>query len=241
MSTTLYLRHGGALSTEPPSMEVISDTEMAAAMALHAETQYFHSDFAHTDFAAAGNTSTASASWVTPPLPTACKLSSMVANVMLWVGTSATHAGFSASLSKQQGAEWVSLGGGSADTLFREGADEPQPLPGKGMMAASANGGFAVGLPLQLRLLQEGVQLEAGDVLRLDVGCGAAAGDDDDDGGGATADSGAADRVDRRIWHNAKWASTVELSVEPVAPAGSGLDLKFEPHPVIEQPASAAL
>ena len=36
-------------------MEVISDTEMAAAMALHAETQYFHSDFAHTDFAAAGN------------------------------------------------------------------------------------------------------------------------------------------------------------------------------------------
>ena len=44
--TMLYLRHGGQLSTEAPSMDVINPEEMAAAMELHAKTQYFHSDFA---------------------------------------------------------------------------------------------------------------------------------------------------------------------------------------------------
>ena len=37
--TTLYLRHGAQLSTDPPTMDVINAEEMAAAMSLHATTQ----------------------------------------------------------------------------------------------------------------------------------------------------------------------------------------------------------
>ena len=49
----------GAAHTDEPTTGVISDEEMSAAMALHKKTQYFHSDFAHTDFVGLGPASEA--------------------------------------------------------------------------------------------------------------------------------------------------------------------------------------
>ena len=94
-TTTLFLRHGGQLSTEAPSMSVINDDEMAAAMALHAETQYFHSDFAHTDYIGAdpANQTAASApggaSWSSAPLSAACTLEGSRIKTVLWIGSNA--------------------------------------------------------------------------------------------------------------------------------------------------------
>ena len=62
---------------------------------------------------------------------------------------------FTASLSRGTAdGEWTSLCGATGNTLYREGADTPLPLPGQDMVAASANGGFSVALPLEMQLDQ---------------------------------------------------------------------------------------
>eukprot|EP00658_Telonema_sp_P-2_P007506 TRINITY_DN1279_c0_g1_i4.p1 TRINITY_DN1279_c0_g1~~TRINITY_DN1279_c0_g1_i4.p1 ORF type:complete len:210 (-),score=50.85 TRINITY_DN1279_c0_g1_i4:298-927(-) len=202
----LYLRHGGQLCTAPPDMRDISKQDMSHAMALHARTQYFHSDFAHTDFMTAH-----AASWTSPPLNAPCAISSPLVVVMLWVGTSAPSADFTASLSVGGPNGWSCVANGSTSTLLREPGVE-LVLPGKDMMAASSNGGYAVALPIQMALAGP-VELEEGVRLRVDV----AGGED-------------LLRVDRRVWHNHKWASTVEMQMEPQ------VELGFEPGPVIDQP-----
>ncbi len=228
-TTTLYLRHGAQLSTEPPSMDVINDDEMAAAMSLHATTQYFHSDFAHTDYIAddPANRTTASTPggthWESKPLSSPCTLRASRIKTLLWIGTNAVESEFTASLSHGTGdGEWSSVCGATGNTLYREGQDQQLPLPGKSMVAASANGGFSVALPLDMELAQE-VEIPAGNVLRLDVTCG------------AQSAAAARERVDQRIWHNAKWASTVEVDI------GAALTLPFEAHPVITQPGASML
>eukprot|EP00656_Telonema_subtile_P011980 TRINITY_DN16000_c0_g1_i3.p1 TRINITY_DN16000_c0_g1~~TRINITY_DN16000_c0_g1_i3.p1 ORF type:complete len:219 (-),score=44.47 TRINITY_DN16000_c0_g1_i3:217-873(-) len=215
-ATTLYLRHGAQLSTDPPAMNVISREEMAHAMDLHARTQYFHSDFAHTDFRTSSPDVLGAASWSSAPLPAPARIPSSIIAVMLWVGTSAVEAEFTVSLSHHGAQGWSSLCGATANTVHREGPEERLPLPGKDMMAASANGGFAVGLPLQMELEYE-VELQPGDILRLDVSCGGA-----EDG-----------PVDQRVWHNHKWGSTVQLALDPPS------ELEFVPHPEIQQPEEA--
>merc|ERR1719163_1387847 len=79
--TTLYLRHGGLLSTQKPAMNVVTKADWAHVKKVHKETQYFHSDFAHTDYQVALNNS---ASWSTPPLEKACMLRSLKLMVTLW-------------------------------------------------------------------------------------------------------------------------------------------------------------
>jgi hypothetical protein len=231
-ATTLFLRHGGQLSSEPPSMEAISPEEMDAAMALHAETQYFHSDFAHTDYIGidpANRTATSapgSASWSTAPLASACTLQpSRAIMVVLWIGSNAVESEFTASLSRGTASgEWLSLCGATGNTLYREGPENPLPLPGKVMVAASANGGFSVALSLHMQL-EHAVELQASDVLRIDVSCG------------ERSAAEAHERVDQRVWHNPKWPSTIEFQVA----GGAALELPFEPHPVITQPGEGKL
>jgi len=249
-AATLFLRHGGQLSTETPSMAVINGEEMSAAMALHATTQYFHSDFAHTDYAAApaaGNASAAAsagASWSSPPLRAKCTLSSGPVRTTLWIGTNAGETAFTVALSRwSERGGWASLCGGSASTAQRDvGADGTAAaaaarLPGKPMVAASSNGGFAVAVPVEMAL-EEPVVLAAGDRLRIDVSCAAAAGSaaadaeeqGDQERGGPGA-GGPEGWTWQRIWHNQKWASTVEIA----ALGGEPLSLHFEAHPVITQ------
>lgn len=224
----LFLRHGGQLSSEAPSMGVISKNEMADATKLHATTQYFHSDFAHTDYIGAEPfmgadplTTSGSASWTTPPLDTAVTLLSSRIKMKLWVATNAVSTEFSASLSHWTAETgWVSLCGSTGSTLHREGAGKALPLPGKDMMATSANGGFPVELTLELDLPQK-VELRSGDMLRVDVSRG------------PEAAAATEERVDHRIWHSPKWVSSLELELDPQA---SGPELKFEAHPLITQP-----
>ena len=187
MATTLFLRHGGQLSTVRPSMAVINDVEMSAAMALHAKTQYFHSDFAHTDYAAApGNITAGGASFSSQPLVAPRTLQGSV-RATLWIGTNEVETSFTVSLGRwTEASGWASLCGATANTLHREGTDTALPLPGKPMVAASSNGGFAVALPLEMAL-DEAIELQAGDQLRVDVSCGAGAGgpgDGDQERGG---------------------------------------------------------
>ena len=193
-----------------------------------ARSRYFHSDFAHTDYIAVDPTKQTAAFapggayWESRPLASPCTLRASRVKTVLWIGSNAVESEFTASLSRGTGdGNWTSLCGATANTLYREGLDKPLPLPGKSMVAASANGGFSVALPLELELEQE-VELKAGDVLRLDVSCG------------AQSAASARERMDQRIWHNPKWASTVEVDLKSDGEAA--LVLPFEAHPVIMQP-----
>ena len=226
---TLFLRHGGQLTTEFPSMKVIDKKEMSAAMALHATTPYFHSDFAHTDYGSLPGSAPGSASWNSPPMTAPLTLpGSQTIRAKLWVGTNAVETELTATLSRwTEGGGWASLCGATGSTLYREGAGKALPLPGKAMVATSANGGFAVALPLEMKLPPGDVELQQGDILRLDVSCG------------SDSAAAASERVDQRVWHNNKWASTVE--VEVVAPGAGMVELKFSEHPVISQPAVPAM
>ena len=103
-------------------------------------------------------------SWSTAPLSAPCTLQGSSIKTVLWIGSNAVESEFTASLSRgTPDGEWSSLCGATGNTLFREGAGTPLPLPGKDMVAASANGGFSVALPLSMGLAQ-GVELQAGDV-----------------------------------------------------------------------------
>lgn len=225
-TTLLYVRHGGQLSTEAPSMAVISNEEMGAAMALHAKTQYFHSDFAHTDYVGADPTNKSTVpggtSWTSAPLSRPLRLHGRV-RATLWIGTNVPATHFSVALSSRapDGSEWSSLCGATGNTLYREG-EQALPLPGQTMVAAGSNGGFSVSMPLELGQLTEAVGLPEGSLLRMDVACG------------AEAAASASERVDHRIWHSPKWASTVEVSVDGEPPL-----LSFTPHPKITQPAAS--
>jgi len=204
-ATTLYLRHGGLLSTEKPSMDAVTKADWDHVKIVHSETQHFHSDFAHTDYMVEDG---ALASWSTPPLADTFVLKGPRVSANLWIGTNAAHTDFNATLMRfdAQGNSWSPLCSATANTQFRESAETPLLLPGKPMMATGANGGYSVALPLQLELAAP-VTLQTGDVLRVDVS------------GSAT---GSESRVDHRVWHNPKWASTFELPLEP-----SSLDLKW--------------
>jgi hypothetical protein len=207
----LFLRHGGKLSTAASSMDDVTKDDWTHVRHVHSTTQFFHSDFAHTDYKVArGN----SASWSTPPLERAVTLlASSPTKMVLWVSTNAADTEFRATLLRLPagGDSAVALGSATGSTLHREEGKE-LPLPGEGMMATGANGGYSVALPLQIQL-DESVELSQGDVLRLEV-----AGIDDDA-------PESAERVNHRIWHNPKWGSTLELPVNfqefevPWAPA----------------------
>jgi hypothetical protein len=224
--TTLFLRHGGQFTTEAPSQRVITTSENAAVKVLHGQsTEFFHSDYAHTDYVA--RSQTGGASWSTPPLAMPCKLRKGQMKTTLWIGTNAKATVFLAQLSRwSEAAGWVSLCGATCSTLSRR-VKAPQ-LPGKGMIAVMANGGFSVELPFEMTL-PEDVELGAGDMLRIDLTGGPQAPDE------AEADERIPNTpgVVHRVWHSSKWASSVELEIE----VESKLDLKFVPSPEITQPA----
>ena len=220
-TTTLFLRVGGQLTTDAPSMAVVTHDENAAVKDLHLRTPFFHSDHAHTDYVARSG---GGASWSTPPLATTCKLRKARIKTSLWIGTNAKSTDFTASLSRwSKGGGWASLCGATASTLSRK--VETTALPGKGMIAVMANGGYSVELQIEMQLADT-VEVRAGDVLRLDVTGGQDQAPTDDERVPQT--SG----VVHRVWHSPKWASAVELSVEAASP----LELKFSPGPKIAQP-----
>jgi predicted acyl esterase len=105
--TTLWLRHGGLLSTEKPNMNVVTKADWAHVKTVHAETQYFHSDFAHTDYRVAPG---ASASWSSLPLEQACVLRGLKIMVTLWVSTSTASTDFTASLSRSSSGDFHRAG-----------------------------------------------------------------------------------------------------------------------------------
>jgi predicted acyl esterase len=222
-ATTLFLRVGGQLTTDAPAMSVVTEDEKAAVKELHHRMEFFHSDHAHTDYVARPG---ASASWSTPPLAVACKLRKGPIKTSLWIGTNAKASDFGVSLSrwtKESG--WASLCGTTVSTLSRM-VDSPA-LPGKGMIAVMANGGYSVELPLSMEL-PEAVELGAGDVLRVDVS-----------GGEHAVEKAATDEqvpqthgVVHRVWHSPNWASALHLHVAASTP----LELGFTPGPTITQP-----
>eukprot|EP00747_Dinoflagellata_sp_TGD_P017504 gnl/TRDRNA2_/TRDRNA2_125863_c0_seq1.p1 gnl/TRDRNA2_/TRDRNA2_125863_c0~~gnl/TRDRNA2_/TRDRNA2_125863_c0_seq1.p1 ORF type:complete len:257 (-),score=48.60 gnl/TRDRNA2_/TRDRNA2_125863_c0_seq1:126-896(-) len=215
VTTMLYLRQGGLLCTEKPSMEVVTKGDWDHVKEVHEKSQHFHSDFAHTDYTVGPGSN---ASWCTAPLDSEVQLQALRVSAVLWFSTSAAETDVTVSLLKGKaggaGAAakpdgdyfmWSELCRATANTQFREGKDTPLLLPGKGMMAAGANGGYAVAVPLELELAEKAA-LQPGDVLRVEIS-----------GGGASKE-----HIDHRIWHNPKWASTMELVLEP-----STLDLKW--------------
>ena len=128
---TLFLRVGGQLSTDAPSMGVVTSAEHAAVKDLHANAEFFHSDHAHTDYVAQSG---GGASWVSPPLATECVLRKTTIKAFLWIGTNAKATDFTVQLSHwSKGSDWSSLCETTASTLSRK-VDDPT-LPGKGMIA----------------------------------------------------------------------------------------------------------
>jgi len=210
-TTLLYLRYGGLLSTDKPSMDGVTKADWEHVAHVHSTTQYFHSDFAHTDYTVKSGSM---ASWSTPPLEQAVTLQGLRVSANLWIGTNASETDFTASLMHFPQANGGSPAGEAAagarlcsatsNTRFREGK-ETGLLPGQPMMATGANGGYSVALPFELELAGA-VTLQPGDVLRLDV----------------SGSKSAEERVDHRVWHNPKWASTLEVELEP-----SSLELKW--------------
>jgi uncharacterized protein (DUF736 family) len=128
---TLFLRVGGQLTTDAPSMGVVTSAEHAAVKDLHASAEFFHSDHAHTDYVARSN---GGASWVSPPLATECELQKSRIKASLWIGTNAKATDFTVQLSHwTKGGDWSSLCETTVNTLSRK-VDDPT-LPGKGMIA----------------------------------------------------------------------------------------------------------
>lgn len=144
----------------------------------------------------------------------------------VWIGTNAKATDIMVSLSRwSKEGGWASLCGTTANTLARQ-VEAPQ-LPGKGMVAVMANGGFCVEWAFEMDLPDD-VEVSAGDVLRLDLS-----------GGPHAVDTAEADEripntagVVHRVWHSSKWASAVQLAVEAAKP----LELKFSPAPEMVQP-----
>lgn len=214
-TTTLFLRVGGQLTTDAPSMDVVTAKEKKAVTDLHANSPFFHSDHAHTDYVS--NRPDGGASWTSPPLSSSYVLQKSRIQTSLWIGTNAKATDFTASLSRWTEKDgWSSLCGATVSTLSRK-----LSLPGKAMIDVMANGGYCVELPVEMELKQA-VIVNAGDVLRLDV-----SGNDK-----ATAEAGG-DAIVHRIWHAPRWASSVQLHVES---KGSPVELKFKPGPDVAQP-----
>jgi len=173
---------------------------------VHKETQFFHSDFAHSDYEVAKGSAV---SWETPGFGENHLLQKGSVGVHLWLSTNADQTDCSATLSLVSGANVTALCTGSANTAERAKDEHPTKLPGNDMMRSSMSGGFAVLLSLELELGKD-VKLAAGDKLRLDVS------------GGDARNSNKAG-VNHRIWHNPKWQSAVEVR------ADGAMELKWAP------------
>ena len=217
---TLFLRVGEQLSTEAPSMNVVTSAESKAVTDLHANSPYFHNDHAHTDYVAKAN---GGATWSTPPFAVDCELIPGAQHASLWIGTNAKATDFTVSLShwQKEANEWSSVCGATISTRTLK-----HEFPGKQMIAIMANGGYSVELPVEMDLV-EPVPIRAGDVLRLDVsGSPEASG---------SLPAAGEEPVVHRIWHAPKWASTVRLGVKAVDGALK-LDLPFVKGPKVTQP-----
>ena len=169
---------------------------------VHKESQFFHSDFAHSDY----NTKTSSVSWESPSFDGIRVVGQGSVPVRLWLSTNAGQTECTATLSSVSGGKSTTLCSASANTAKRAKDEHPVTLPGDDMMRTSMSGGFAVLMTMDLKLKQV-VRLAKGDRLRLDIS-----------GGG-----GAEDDVNHRIWHNPKWQSSIELNIN------EAVELKWAP------------